>query len=35
MLLNTKRIDSSFRRDFPKRAKQMPLKVLFVGFAAP
>ena len=34
MVFNTKTIHSSFRQNFPKRAKQMPLKVLFVGFAA-
>ena len=31
MILNTKRIFNSFRRNFPAIAKQMPSKVLFVG----
>ena len=31
MILNTKRIQNSFWRNFPARAKQMPSKVLFVG----
>ena len=31
MILNTKRIYNSFRRNFPAIAKQMPSKVLFVG----
>ena len=31
MILNTKRTHNSFWRNFPARAKQMPLKVLFDG----
>ena len=31
MILKTKRIHISFRRNFPTRAKQTPSKVLFVG----
>ena len=31
MILDTKRIYNSFRRNFPAIAKQMPSKVLFVG----
>ena len=31
MILNTKRINKSFSRNFPARAKQIASKVLFVG----
>ena len=31
MILNTKRIHNSFWRNFPARATQTPLKVLFVA----
>ena len=31
MILNTKRIQNSFWRNFPARNKQMPSKVLIVG----
>ena len=35
MILNTKRIFNSFRRNFPAIAKQMPSKVLLVGKKTP